>query len=98
MMHQTQPPEGSLSPLHLPSPDGKLPLAVAYTDKNRSLAVLYPQPEKPQPTPAPAPAPSMQLHPLMAAIAIFLVGLGVAVPIAVVGAVVEAIVEAPSHD
>jgi hypothetical protein len=36
----------------------------------------------------------------MAAIAIFLVGLGVAVPIAVVGAVVEAIVsvEAPSHD
>lgn len=101
-MQHSSDSEGALSPLHFPGPDGKSPLAVAYTDKHRSLAVLYPQPQpqpEPQPTPPQTPAPSMQLHPLMAAIAIFLVGIGVAIPIAVLGTVLDAIVvEAPPND
>lgn len=84
--------QGSLLPL--PNQPGEMPLAVAYTDKNRSL-VLYPQRQQPAPAP-PEPHQGVRLqntpiHPLVAAIAIFLVGLGVALPIAVAGTVLESI-------
>jgi hypothetical protein len=104
-MHQHSPPDDrALAPISLPGPDGQPPLAVAYTDKHRSLAVTYPHPQKPEP---PQPEPQGQglylkytpIHPLVVAIAIFLVGLGVAIPIAMVGALVEGVsVEAPAHD
>jgi hypothetical protein len=82
----TQP--GGLLPL--PNQPGEMPLAVAYTDKNRSLAVLYPQ--RQQPAPEPPQRRSEPIHPLIAAVVIFMVGLGLAVPIATLGVVLENIV------
>ncbi len=98
-------PKNSMNSLQQPlSPpvtghENQLPLAISYTDQDRAVSVVYPPPEQPVTQQSAylyesdvhhRSLGSRPLEALVLSICILFVGLGVTLPIAALGAVIEA--------
>ncbi|MEO0538377.1 MAG: hypothetical protein AAF215_31505 [Cyanobacteria bacterium P01_A01_bin.123] len=92
--HAIQPLPVEIAPL-----PGQQPVSVTYCDQGRSLAVVYTQPPEPQPA-QPNTEPRIHYHPLIVAVTLLVTSVSLALTVATVGVMFEAVfpAEVQHHD